>query len=523
MKMTDSFEHAVLANTSSAPRSSIAFAFFIGFLVLIFALALPAKAQDTLPARPTIAIAHVNVVDVDGGRVLRDMRVEVRGGRITFVGKEDARLARPASQVRIDGAGKFLIPGLWDMHVHSVYPLFPALMGPQYIANGVTGVREMFGDLAVVKQWRATSAAADTIWPRIVASGHIVDGQPPIWPTSVVAVTEADGRRVVDSLKDAGADFIKVYSLLPRAAYVGVAKRAKELGIPYAGHVSYAMTVAEASDLGQKSIEHMDGIIRACSARDNEFRPVVRGVVERGFGFDSIISAGRVQGTALLESQDPAACASLAATFRKNGTWLSPTLTVLHGMGWADDSSQYNDSRLQYMPKFLTVGWNPKNDFRLRTMTPESWTRRKREFRRNMELVRYMHDEGVPIIAGTDMLNPWVFAGWSLHDELAYYVEAGLTPLEALRTATRNPARFLGKQDVTGSVTAGKWADLVLLNANPLENIRNTTAINTVIADGRLVTPERRQQMLEAVKLLAKPNLPARKPQRVAARSGWPS
>ena len=516
--MTESFEYAVPADDRSAPRHSVVLAcgLLLAFLAALFLFAAsPAHAQQAaapFDARPAISIAYVNVVDVERGVILADMRVEVRNGRITFVGKEDRRLGRPTPDLLINGSGKYLIPGLWDMHIHSAYPLFPALMGPQYVANGVTGVREMFGDLAVVRQWRATSAGADTIWPRIVAAGHIMDGQPPIWPTSVVAVTEADGRRLVDSLKAAGADFIKVYSLLPRAAYLGVAARAKEVGIPFAGHVSYSMTVAEASDAGQKSIEHMDGIIRACSSRDAEFRPLVRDIVEKGYGFDSVIVAGRLQGGALLESQNPAACAALAARLRKNGTWLSPTLTVLHGMAWADDTAQLSDPRLQYLPKFLTAGWNPKTDFRLKTVTPEGWARRKREFHRNRELVLFMHRAGVPIIAGTDMLNPWVFPGWSLHDELAHYVDAGLTTAEALRTATVNPARYLGKSDSTGTIARGKWADLVLLEANPLADIRNTTRIHSVIADGRLVTPERREQMLARAREMAKPGVPARKP-----------
>ena len=163
------------------------------------------------------------------------------------------------------------------------------------------------------------------------------------------------------------------------------------------------------------------------------------------------------------------------------------------------------------MPKFLTFGWSPKNDFRLKTMTPESWARRKREFARNQQLVGFMHKAGVGIIAGTDMLNPWIFPGWSLHDELAFYVGAGLTPAEALRTATVNPARYLGLSDSTGTIARGKWADLVLLDANPLADIRNTARVSAVVADGRLVTTERRQAMLDEVKRLVKPAAP-RKP-----------
>ncbi len=511
VSMTETFEYAVPADDTSAPRSSVAIALtaVLAFLVFLFvAGARPAHAQGAPP--PSIEFTHVNVVDVEKGVVLSDMRVVVLGGRIATVTKERRNLFLPASRDRVDGTGKYLIPGLWDMHIHSSYPGFPAVMAPQYIANGVIGVREMFGDLGVVTEWRSHAASADTIWPRIVASGHIVDGKPPIWPTSVVAVTEDDGRRAVDSLKGAGADFIKVYSLLPRAAYFGVAKRAKEVGIPYVGHVSYALTVAEASDAGQKSIEHMDGIIRACSSMDAQFRPAVRDIVEKGWGFDSIIVAGRVQGEALLGSQNDATCAALAAKLRKNGTWLSPTLTVLHGMAWADDTTQLTDPRLQYMPKFLTFGWNPKNDFRLKTMTAESWARRKREFARNQQLVGMMHKAGVGIIAGTDMLNPWIFPGWSLHDELAFYVQAGLTPAEAMRTATVNAAGFLGKTDSTGTIASGKWADLVLLDANPLADIRNTTKISAVVANGRLVTSERRQAMLDEVKRLVKPPAPAK-------------
>lgn len=505
--MTETFEYAVPADDRSAPRHSVALAaaFIVAFLLAIFAVgATPGRARAQGTAAE-LAITNVNLVDVERGRVERAMRVVVANGHVAWVGREADAARAPRASATVDGTGQWLIPGLWDMHVHASYPLFPAIYGPQMIAHGVTGVREMFGDLPIVQQYRRVLATPDTIWPRIVASGHIVDGKPPIWPTSVVATTEAEGRRAVDSLKAAGADFIKVYALLPRAAYLGIAARAREVGIPYAGHVSYAMTVAEASDAGQKSIEHMDGIIRACSTRDAEFRPAVRRVVEAGWGFDSIISLSRTQNQALLDSQDAATCDALAATLKRNGTWLSPTMVVLRGMGWADDSTLLADPRLQYMPRFITAGWNPKNDFRLRTMTPEAWARRKREFQRNLELVGFFHRKGVPLIAGTDLMNPWIFPGSSLHDELGWYVQAGLTPVEALRTATVNPARYLGLADSSGTIARGKWADLVLLGADPLADIGAVRDVRAVVANGRLVDAARRAAMLEKVKAMIAP------------------
>ena len=191
--MTETFEYAVPADHASAPRSSVVIAVtaVLAFLVFLFvAGARPAHAQGAPP--PSIEFTNVSVVDVEKGVVLPNMRVVVVGERIMTVTKERRNLFLPASRDRVDGTGKYLIPGLWDMHIHSSYPGFPAVMAPQYTANGVTGVREMFGDLGVVKEWRSHAASADTIWPRIVASGHIVDGKPPIWPTSVVAVTEDD-------------------------------------------------------------------------------------------------------------------------------------------------------------------------------------------------------------------------------------------------------------------------------------------------------------------------------------------
>ena len=434
-------------------------------------------------AAQTFAFTHVTVIDMTGAPPQADMTVVVTGNRLATLGPSRA-VRIPKGGLAYDATGKFLIPGLWDMHVHAAWSSTLPTFGPLFLVNGVTGVREMWGSLDVVAGAHISLAQHHLTEPRFVASGQVLDGSPPIWEGSIGLASADQARRVVDSLHAAGADFIKVYNLLPRDVYTAIVAEAKRLDMPVVGHVPVAVGALAASKAGQRSIEHLTDLLLSCSTHETALRAALVAAFEEPR--DSLRALGRRQQPELLDTYSSDKCQALAAQLLRDSTWQVPTLTVLRAFAHLDDSVFTSDPRLQYMSRETRDGWNPRNDFRFKTMTPADFARTKRTYAKQVELVGLLHRAGVPILAGTDVLNPYCFPGFSLHDELALLVRAGLTPLEALQTATINPAEFFGMQGALGTVEKGKIADLVLLDANPLENIANTRRIAAVIANGRL-------------------------------------
>ena len=404
------------------------------------------------------------------------MTVVVSGNHITNVAKSgDVSIASGAKV--IDATGKFLIPGLWDMHVHWYNRDYLGL----FTANGITGIRQMFGNPDLLR-WRQDVEKGSLLGPRMIVASPIVDGPQPVWPNSIAVRNEAEGRDAVRQVKKWGADFVKVYSLLPRDAYFGIADEAKKQGISYAGHVPFTVSAAEASDAGQKSIEHLTGIIINCSDREADLRNQVIRTGPAG--------RGRVEAEAL-QTYDEKKADALFARFVKNQTWQCPTLTVLRSTASLDDPNFTNDPRVKYMPPQIRQRWENRVESR---MGNSQFARKV--FQKELDIVGAMNKAGVPIIAGTDTGNPFCFPGFSLHDELGLLVRAGLTPMEALRAATLSPARFLGMEGTLGTVEKGKIADLVLLEANPLDDIRNTQKINAVVINGRLLDRKALDKML---------------------------
>jgi imidazolonepropionase-like amidohydrolase len=307
----------------------------------------------------------------------------------------------------------------------------------------------------------------------------------------------AAARATVDSLAKAGANFIKVYSRLTPEAFRAAADQAKKNGLPFAGHVPSLVSVDEALSLGMRTIEHLQNFTTACSAREEELRADLATAVASSKGWDSAGVMSRGQGTIQLETWDRARCQALAKRVAASDTWMVPTIVVLRSISFLDDTTLKADPRLQYIPGFFSTSWDPKNDFRFRMVTPEGWALRKRNYARQLEIVRLLHDAGAKFLAGTDLSNPYIYPGFSLHDELAHYVQNGFTPLEALQTATLNPARFLGIADSSGTVKAGNVADLVILDANPLADIRNVARVHAVVVNGQLIDAARRERLLQ--------------------------
>src|SRR5215213_144394 len=447
----------------------------IGLLLILLVLLLArAKPNHT---QASLVLTHATIIDVTSSTPRRDTTVVITGDRITAIG-DSANISLPSDAHVVDATGKFLIPGLWDMHVHwyarDTFTLF--------IANGVTGVRQMFGNSDLLR-WRDQIAKGSLHGPRMVVASQIIDGPKPIWPNSIAVRNEEEGRKAVRRVKQSGADFVKVYALLPRDAYFGIADEAKQQSITFAGHVPNSVSPAEASDAGQKSIEHLTGILIACSDKETELR-------DKLVKADSPEARGRVQATAL-ETYDEKKAADLFARFAKNHTWQCPTLTVLRSGAYLGDEDFRRDSRLRYIPRQLEQRWS----FRTANRNGGD-AAAKKVLQRQFKIVGAMQKAGVPILSGTDTANPFCFPGFSLHDELALLVLAGLTPIEALRSATLNPAKFFGLDQTLGTIEQGKIADLVLLDSNPLLDIRNTQRINAVVLNGRLFDHKALDKML---------------------------
>lgn len=436
-------------------------------LILTAALSSPASAQSA-----PLFIRHVAVVDVIGGQLLPDMTVEIRGRTIAAMSSGD-RLRPPRGATLIDGRGKYLIPGLWDMHVHLSFPAGAAQISlPVMVANGVLGARDMHSFLSTIVDLKRAVARGAQVGPRLFIAGTAVDGPNSYLPAARIVNTPDEARIAVRELKAAGVDFIKVYSSLPKDLYLAVAGEAKSEDIPFVGHVPYPLTAAEASDAGQKSLEHLTEVDVGTSTDEAAIKAEEVEAMNQKHGY--IPDPARLRSTF-----DSAKAAALFERFRRNGTWQVPTLVVLYQeREIADSTLQRNDSLLVYIPKMLRNYW--------RSMPIDIANKMVALGAFHLDLVGPLHRAGVPILAGSDASNPFVYPGFSLHDELGLLVRAGLTPMEALRTATINPARFLGVIDSLGTVAPGKVADLVLLDANPLTDIADTKRIRAVIQGGRL-------------------------------------
>jgi hypothetical protein len=456
---------------------------------ILLAFALSASLAPTQsPSTAETVIEHVTVVNVNTGEEISDQTVRLQGEHIVSIAAAQPNDA--AIPGAIDTHGGYLIPGLWDMHIH----IHDTEELPLYIANGVTGVRLMAGDRNNAALRLELSGVAPS--PEIVVASAIVDGSSPTWKGSIVVKRPDDARKALDEIKASGADFIKVYDGIPRNAYFALADEAKKQHIEFEGHVPFAVTAQEASAAGQRSIEHLTGIALACSGNQER----LMGAMQRTMYFrDRLILEAEGYRTV-----DPKKCAALFAEFRANSTWQVPTLTVLRMWGRLDDRKVTADPRLAYIDHNSRDRWLDRTMPQQRRWNADMFQMARGIFSVDQQIVRNMEQAGVPLMAGTDTMNPYCFPGFSLHDELALLVASGLTPLAALETATVNPARFLGRASELGTIEPGKIANLVLLRANPLTDIHNTTQIEAVWLRGKYFDRRALDGLLERAREAAK-------------------
>ena len=443
-----------------------------------------------------IYITHVTVVDTETGKEIQNRTVVISSGRISEV-KASNRVKPPAGMKIVDGNGKYLIPGLWDMHVHSVYAERLDTMFPLFVANGVLGIRDMGTPmpLAEIEHLRQQTANGSLLGPRIVAAGPILDGRPKqTRPYFLAITTPEEGREAVRRLKNGGSDFIKVYSNLSRDSFLAIVDEARKQNISFSGHVPFSVSALEASDVGQKSMEHLWGIYLSCSSREEELRSeMLKGGVNLS-GPERV----RLELDEAAASYDEHKAANVFAHLAKNGTWLVPTFTAVLRDSEIFDTRVTTDPRLKYIPIAVQKRWGEA--------AAEGAAIKSKSFDRKVQAVGAMHRAGVPLLAGTDAgwVQPYVYAGFSLHDELALLVRAGLTPMESLQTATINPARFLGMEKDLGTIENGKIANLVLLDADPLADIHNTTKIFEVFLAGKEFNRAALDEVLKITEAAAK-------------------
>ena len=458
------------------------------FILSFAALLLFVESNDAAPQKrveksPTvIAITHVTVIQGPTSGPMTDQTILILGNRITALGRSSAIKLSPGTRV-VDGRNKFLVPGFWDSHVHLTLAGESALQ--LFIANGVTGVRDMVGDPTTLRDWKDRIAGGSLIGPRIKMAGFAIESAD--WLTVIPKVdqmfklhlsdailqgrigvkTPEDARQAVDRIADQGMDFVKFRTMPSRDAYVAMADEAARRKVWFVGHEPGVVSVAEASSAGQRSIEHLPFM---SMAKDSD-----------------------------------AARTATFVTLARNGTWVDPTLVAAVGyrsvpdetvMSIVDDKSNSIDPRRKYLPPSLLEFWRAQIVIK-QVEDPQDWPSLLRQgFTDVAEMLKF----GVPLVAGTDLGVPLVYPGFSLHEELAMFVgKCGFSPAQAIEAATLQPARLMGVEKELGTIQVGKFADLVLLDRDPLLNISNTKAIVAVVADGNLYDRAALDAMLQRV------------------------
>ncbi|MBO6527971.1 amidohydrolase family protein [Erythrobacter sp.] len=438
------------------------------------------------PARADVLLTNVTLVDIEEGTLSQGQSILIEGTRITAVGPE---VSVSEEAERIDVEGRFLIPGLWDSHVHIFSSATePDTSFPLYLINGVTGVRDM-GALWPIAEQQALQTrveAGEVLGPRLVLSGAWVDASPGSWPGMFLADTPEEARSVVARISDEDWAAVKSYSMLDEPSYLALAEASEDARLQLVGHIPERVALRTAIEAGQDGMEHFGRIPMACSTEEEAMLDALRAAIAEGGSQEQIFAIMASRNRIVLETWDEALCAAILSEIAEADLHVSPTLVVadFYLGNWPNADTP----RMRMLPETVREAWG-KPDFRLEAMTDEVRSLARESIALDRRTFLMAHRAGVPILASSDasFANPYLFHGFSLLDELDLYVEIGLTPREALYTATVAPPRFFRLADQDGTIAAGRRADLVLLDANPLEGLATLRRPWAVIAAGQML------------------------------------
>ncbi len=430
-----------------------------------------------------VVFTEVTVIDMTGTEPTPGSTVVVTGNTVSAIGSTGSVEIPEGARV-VHGDGGYLIPGLWDMHVHPSRDRNVEFL-PLMLANGVTGARDMSGDFAEILRWRSARAAGRIVAPRLVGSGQRIDGPGSPDEHAIEVGTEEEARAAVRAQKARGVDFLKLYTRLAPNVFYALADEAAKQGLDICGQVTYYMTPSAASDAGVRSFEQLGAPMVGCSAIESELLGnVIDSIAQGGYAFFVAEIVAQVDAG---KTFDDVKAEELFQTLARNGTYQTPALVGWKRLVEFDDEKPPANDYLRYLSKAVTDAGAATFGGFLGLLPAEFLETRKTLFASQLLLVGRMHAAGVPILAGTGAMTPFLVPGFCLHEELGLLVDAGLTPAEALTAATRTPAEYLGMADELGTIEEGKLADLVLLESNPLDDIGNVASIRAVMADGDLL------------------------------------
>ncbi|GAA3928312.1 amidohydrolase family protein [Hymenobacter algoricola] len=452
------------------------------------------------PETYDVVIQHINVVDVLTGRQLPNQTVAISGGTIRRVEPTGTRTYAAAQT--LDGTNKYLLPGLWDMHMHfrggdsliranqSVLPLF--------LAHGITTVRDAGGDLTpAVRQWQQRIKAGTLPGPRIFTSGPKIDGPGAYWPGSLEVETPLQISRALDSLQKLRVDYVKIYdSKISREAYLAVLAAAQKRGLRTTSHMPYSVKLSEAIGQGLDATEHLYYVFKACSGKEDSLTALVQQSLRtaKPLGLFAVLPA-------LYATYDPAAAARTFKLMAAHKTAVVPTLFIQKTLAEITEVDHSRDSLLAYIsPQIQATYARRVASARQQSGTAVAFG--KKLTARFMTLVPQLQAAGVLLLAGSDSgpFNSYIYPGASLQGEVELLVAAGLTPTQALQAATINGARFMGAEKTSGTVTVGKDADLVVLRQNPLQNIANIRQIDAVLTRGKVYSAAELAALVRAIR-----------------------
>lgn len=451
-----------------------------------------------------VCIENVSIIDAENGQ-LDHQTVIIQNGKISKV-SPTASLTLSKENNIIDGNGKYLIPGLWDAHVHFAYieELAPSMFD-LFLGYGITSVRDTGGRIDFVKSWKEKALENPTDAPRLMIAGPLLDGLPNVYdgsdpghpPLSVGLGSVDDVIAKVNELETQGIDLLKAYEMLSEEQFITVAKMGKEKGLKVTGHVPLSMDVMSASNAGLNSMEHMRNLELSCASNADELLRERIELLELEKNTEGAALRSKIhqqQRETAVHNYDENKADEILATLAKNDTWQIPTLTLNTGMSNRHFSKPALLETFKYLPDSVEKNW--KNS--IASLEKMEVTPFQDEYAKwSTAMVGKIHAAEIPIMAGTDTPIFFLTPGYSLHEELVSLVKAGLSPIEAIKSATVNPAKYFKMENELGLVKENMWADLILLDANPLEDINNTKSIHTVIKQGKVYHREELDAILE--------------------------